>query len=155
MLPSMRKAVCLLGLVTLLDSAHAQSPGSVPDTIEGHLAVGKNAAGGRDNTPDFYGLVTAICVAPQHGAPAPDAPAPREEPNRKATYMQPKKAFDDVYWLGTEGVSAWLLTSNDGYILYDTANVYDAEDVLIGGITKLGLDPAKVKYVIVSHGHRG
>jgi metallo-beta-lactamase class B len=157
---SMRKAVCLnavclLALVTLLDSADAQSPASVPDTIEGHLAAGKNAAGGRDNTPDFYGLVTAICVAPQRGAPPLDAPAPREDSNRKATYMQPKKAFDDAYWMGTEGVSAWLLTSNDGYILYDTANVYDAEDVLIGGMTKLGLDPAKVKYVIVSHGHRG
>jgi len=157
---SMRKtvclnAVCLLALVTLVDSANAQSPGSVPDTIEGHLAAGKNAAGGRDNTPDFYGLVTAICVAQQHGAPPLDAPAPREDSNRKATYMQPKKAFDDAYWLGTEGVSAWLLTSDDGYILYDTANVYDAEDVLIGGMTKLGLDPAKVKYVIVSHGHRG
>jgi metallo-beta-lactamase class B len=152
---SMCKAVCLLALVTLVNSAGAQSPETVPDTIEGHLAAGKNAAGGRDNTPDFYGLVTAICVAPQHGAPSPDAPAPREDPNRRATYMQPKKAFDDVYWMGTEGVSAWLLTSNDGYILYDTANVSDAEDVLIGGMNKLGLDPAKVKYVIVSHGHRG
>jgi metallo-beta-lactamase class B len=152
---SMRKALCLLALVTLVGPADAQSPGSVPDMIEGHLAAGKNAAGGRDNTPDFYGLVTAICVAPQRGAPPPDAPAPREDPNRKATYMQPKKAFDDVYWLGTESTSAWLLTSDDGYILYDTAYVYDAEDVLIGGMKKLGLDPAKVKYVIVSHGHRG
>jgi metallo-beta-lactamase class B len=152
---SMCKAVCLLAVVTLLDSAHAQSPQAVPDTIEGHLAAGKNAAGGRDNTPDFYGLVTAICVAPQHGAPSPDAPAPREDANRKAAYMQPKQAFDDLYWMGTEGASAWLLTSDDGYILYDTANVYDAEDVLVGGIKKLGLDPAKVKYVIVSHGHRG
>jgi metallo-beta-lactamase class B len=152
---SICKALGLLALATLLTPANAQSPESVPDTIEGHLAAGKNLAGGRDNTPDFYGLVTAICVAPQRGAPAPDAPAPREDPNRKAAYMAPKKAFDDVYWMGTEGVSAWLLTSNDGYILYDTANVYDAEDVLVGGMTKLGLDPAKVKYVIVSHGHRG
>jgi metallo-beta-lactamase class B len=157
---SMRKAVYLLVLMTLAGAAHAQSAASVPDTvesrsIESHLAAGKSAAGGRDNTPDFYGLVTAICVAPQRGAPSPDAPAPREDPNRKATYMQPKKAFDDVYWLGTESTSAWLLTSYDGYILYDTANVYDAEDVLIGGMQKLGLDPAKVKYVIVSHGHRG
>jgi metallo-beta-lactamase class B len=94
---SMRKAVCLLALVTLVNSANAQSPGSVPNTIEGHLAAAKNAAGGRDNTPDFYGLVTAICVAPQHGAPSPDAAAPREDSDRKATYMQPKKAFDDVY----------------------------------------------------------
>ena len=156
---SILKAVGLLALVTLLNPANAQSPetvqGTIQDTIEGHLAAGKNLAGGRDNTPDFYGLVTAICVAPQRGAPAPDAPAPREDPNRKAAYMAPKKAFDDVYWMGTEGVSAWLLTSSEGYILYDTANVHDAEDVLIGGMKKLGLDPAKVKYVIVSHGHRG
>jgi metallo-beta-lactamase class B len=156
---SICKAVGLLALVTLLNPANAQSPesvqGTLQDTIESHLAAGKNLAGGRDNTPDFYGLVTAICVAPQRGAPGPDAPAPREDPNRKAAYMQPKKAFDDLYWMGTEGVSAWLLTSSEGYILYDTANVYDAEDVLIGGMKKLGLDPAKVKYVIVSHGHRG
>jgi metallo-beta-lactamase class B len=148
-------AAGLFAIAALACPASAEPQKPVPDTIEGHLAAGKNLAGGRDNTPDFYGLVTAICVAPQRGAPAPDAPAPREDPDRKATYMEPKKAFDDVYLLGNESVSAWLLTSNDGYILYDTANVYDAEDVLVGGMTKLGLDPAKVKYVIVSHGHRG
>ena len=157
-IPASRLISCLISCllaVLMLSSANAQSSPPVPDTIEGHLAAGKNAAGGRDNTPDFYGLVTALCVAPQHGAPPLNAPAPRDEPNRRAAYMQPKKAFDDVYWMGTESVSAWLLTSDDGYILYDTANVYDAEDVLVGGMTKLGLDPAKVRYVIVSHGHRG
>jgi metallo-beta-lactamase class B len=150
---SMRTAACLLGLVVLTNTANAQSQTS--DTIEGHLAAGKALAGGRDNTPDFYGLVTAICVAPQRDAPPLDAPAPRENPDRKATYLEPKKAFDDVYWMGTRSTSAWLLTSSDGYILYDTSYVYDAEDVLVGGMTKLGLDPAKVRYVIVSHGHRG
>src|SRR6202046_2077631 len=107
---SIREAAVLLAAVTLTGPVHAQSVGLVPDTVEGHLAAGKRAAGGRDNTPDFYGLVTAICVAPQRGAPAPDAPAPREDPNRRATYMPPKQAFDDVYWLGTESTSAWLLT---------------------------------------------
>src|ERR1700761_3239046 len=130
-----------LGLALSLHAAFAQ--GIAPDTVEAHLAAGKRVVGGRDGTPEFYGLVTAICVAPQRGAPAPDAPAPREDPKRKATYMQPKRAFDDVYWLGTESTSAWLLTSDDGYILYDTAYVYDAEDVLIGGLQKLGPDPAK------------
>jgi len=144
-----------MAFAALTCAANAQSGPPTPDTIEAHLAAGKNAAGGRDNTPDFYGLVTAICVAPLHGAPAPDAPAPVEDPNRKATYLEPKQAFDDVYWMGTRSVSAWLLTSSDGYILYDTANVYDAEDVLVGGMKKLGLDPAKVRTVIVSHGHRG
>lgn len=136
-------------------SASAQNAAPAPGTVEGHLAAGKNAAGGRDNTPDFYGLVTAICVAPLNRPADPNAPAPRENPNRRAVYMEPKKAFDDLYWMGSLATSSWLLTSDDGYILYDTQGVYDAEDVLIGGMKKLGLDPAKVKYVIVSHGHAG
>ena len=102
---SMRNAVCVLGLAGPTSAASAQTIAptqkAIPDTIEGHLAAGKNAAGGRDNTPDFYGLVTAICVAPLNGAPRPDAPAPRENPNRKANYMEPRKAFDDLYWMGT------------------------------------------------------
>jgi metallo-beta-lactamase class B len=155
MLVPKRNVICVLGFAALVGAAHAQSSAPLPDTIEAHLAAGKSAVGGRDGTPDFYGLVAAICVAPQRGAPSPDAPAPREEPNRREHYLEPKKAFDDVYWMGTPGESAWLLTSDEGYILYDTARVYDAEDVLVGGMQKLGLDPAKVKYVIVSHGHLG
>ena len=135
--------------------AWTQTARPAPDTIEAHVAAGKNAAGGRDDTPDFYGLVTAICVAPLNGAPRPDAPAPRENPNRIETYMEPMQAFDDLYWMGTPSTSSWLLTSDDGYILYDTQRVHDAEDVLIPGIKKLGFDPAKVKYVIVSHAHAG
>ncbi len=67
------RAICLASLLALTGAASAQTvtapQGIVPDTIEGHLVAGKNLAGGRDNTPDFYGLVTAICVAPQRGAP--------------------------------------------------------------------------------------
>src|SRR5215813_13652929 len=95
---SKRTAACLLGFAVLTNAADAQS--QTPDTIEGHLAAGKALAGGRDNTPDFYGLVTAICVAPQRGAPPLDAPAPVEDPDRKAAYREPRKAFDDLYWMG-------------------------------------------------------
>jgi metallo-beta-lactamase class B len=123
------------------------------DTIEAHIAAGKNAAGGRDDTPDFYGLVTALCVAPLNAPPRPDAPAPRMNPNRASTYLEPKKAFDDLYWMGTASRSTWALTTSDGIILYDTQGVYDAEDVIAGGLKKLGLDAAKVKYVIISHAH--
>ena len=144
-----------IAAVVIAYPAWTQTARPSPDTVEAHIAAGKNAAGGRDDTPDFYGLVTAICVAPLNGAARPDAPAPRENPNRKETYMEPIQAFDDLYWMGTPSTSSWLLTSDDGYILYDTQRVYDAEDVLVAGIKKLGFDPAKVKYVIISHGHAG
>src|ERR1051326_1675058 len=143
-----------LAVLALVSTGAAQSAPPAADSIEGHLAAGKNAAGGRDNSPDFYGLVTAICVAPLNGAPSPDAPAPRADPNRKSTYLEPKKAFDDLYWMGTPSRSSWALTTTDGIILYDTHGVYDSEDVIVAGLKKLELDPAKVKYVIISHAHQ-
>src|SRR5262245_27164607 len=129
----------------------AQVARPAPDSIEGHLAAGKSLAGGRDNTPNFYGLVTALCVAPLN-APSRDV-APAMNPNRASAYLEPKKAFDDLYWMGTSSRSTWALTTSDGIILYDTQGVYDAEAIIVGGLKKLGLDPAKVKYVIVSHAH--
>ncbi len=51
------------------------------DSVESHLLAGKNAAGGRDNTPDFYGLVTALCVAPLNAPPRLGA-RPRNLPSR-------------------------------------------------------------------------
>jgi metallo-beta-lactamase class B len=147
------KLTALLASLALMSAAHAQARPAPPDSIEGHLAAGKNAAGGRDNTADFYGLVTALCVAPLNAPVRPDAPAPRMNPNRASTYLEPKKAFDELYWMGTPSRSTWALTTGDGIILYDTQSVYDAEDVIVGGLKKLGLDPAAVKYVIVSHAH--
>ena len=134
-------------------AANAQTARPAADSIEGHLAAGKNAAGGRDNTADFYGLVTALCVAPLNAPVRSDAPAPRMNPDRARSYLEPQKAFDDLYWMGTASRSTWALTTSEGIILYDTQSVYDAEDVIVGGLRKLGLDPAQVKYVIISHAH--
>ncbi len=144
---------CAFTILAFISAVDAQTAPPAPDSIEGLLAAGKNAAGGRDDTPDFYGLVTAICVAPLNAPVRPDAPAPRMNPNRASTYLEPKRAFDDLYWMGTPSRSTWALTTTDGIILYDTQSVYDTEDVIVGGLKKLGLDPAKVKYVIISHAH--
>jgi len=152
----MRKStwtVWALAILAFMRVAYAQNAGSAADSIERHIAAAKNAAGGRDDTPDFYGLVTAICVAPLNAPPRPDAPAPRPNPNRKSTYLEPKKAFDDLYWMGTPSRSSWALTTSDGIILYDTHGVYDTEDLIVGGLKTLGLDPATARYVIISHAH--
>src|SRR5437870_9683532 len=143
----------VLAILAFISSADAQTVRPAPDSIEAHLAAGKNAAGGRDDTPDFYGLVTAICVAPLNGPPRPDAPAPAMNPNRASTYLEPKKAFDDLYWMGTPSRSTWALTTGDGIILYDTQGVYDAEDVIVVVLQKLGLESFKVTYVSISHNH--
>jgi len=54
------KWICALAIFAFISAADAQTVAPPPDSIEGHLAAGKNTAGGRDDTPDFYGLVTTI-----------------------------------------------------------------------------------------------
>ena len=45
------------------------------------------------------------------------------------------------------------MTTSAGIILVDTIFDYSVEDEVVGGLKKLGLDPAQIKYAIVSHGH--
>jgi len=47
----------------------------------------------------------------------------------------------------------WAVTTSDGIILHDTAHDYMAEAEIVDGLRQLGLDPAQIKYVIISHGH--
>jgi metallo-beta-lactamase class B len=49
--------------------------------------------------------------------------------------------------------SAWAITTSQGIILLDAIYDYSVEDEVVGGLKKLGLDPAQIKYVVVSHGH--
>jgi metallo-beta-lactamase class B len=135
-------AVAAIGVA----SAEAQP---AANTIDAHLAAAKKAAGF-----DFPGLLAAICVAPRN-APTRDATPAPPPPNRESWYTEPARVFDDVYFVGTKDRSSWALTSSDGIILIDTTFEYEAEAVIVGGLIKLGLDPASVKYVIISHAHPG
>jgi metallo-beta-lactamase class B len=64
------------------------------------------------------------------------------------------RLFDNFYWIGNTGIGAWLITSNDGYILFDTMNSEaDARDIIIPAMKKLNLDPAKIKYLVFGHNH--
>ena len=63
------------------------------------------------------------------------------------------KVFDNLYFLGQTEFSAWAVTTSAGIILIDTIFDYSVEDEVVGGLKKLGLDPATIKYAIVSHGH--
>ena len=116
------------------------------NTIDGHLAAAKAAAGF-----DFPGTLVRICIAPQT-APSPDV-APGPAPDRAAWYAEPAKVFDNLYFVGTKVHSSWALTTSQGIILIDTLYEYASDEEIVGGLKKLGLDPATVKYVIVSHGH--
>jgi metallo-beta-lactamase class B len=115
-------------------------------TIEAHLAAAKAAAGF-----DFTGTLARICIAPQTAPGADVRPPP--PPDRATWFTEPAKAFDNLYFVGMKIHSSWALTTSEGIILIDTLYDYASEEAIVGGLKKLGLDPAAVKYVIISHAH--
>ena len=65
-----------------------------------------------------------------------------------------QRLFDNFYWIGNTGIGVWLITSNDGYILFDTMNSEDdAKNIIVPELKKLNLDPMKIKYLVFGHNH--
>src|SRR5580765_4633513 len=122
--------------------------------VETHVAAAKKAAG-----QEWAGVFNTTCnaavppaTAPARGA-APAAPRPPGPPERSTWHAEPVKVFDNLYFLGQTEYSVWAVTTSQGIILIDTIFDYSVEDEVVGGMKKLGLDPATIKYAIVSHGH--
>jgi len=132
--------LCICGI-----SVFAQK---TPDAIDQHLIAARIAAGF-----DFTGTLARLCVAP---TPVPSTlrdVAPGSAPARDTWFAEPAKVFDNLYFVGSKIHSSWALTTSQGIILIDTLFTYNSEEEIVGGLKKLGLDPAKVKYVIISHAH--
>src|SRR3984893_16661806 len=66
----------------------------------------------------------------------------------------PTRIFDQLYYLGMNSVASWAIATSAGIIQIDSLdNTEEAQRVIIGGYKKLGLDPAQMKYLILTHGH--
>ncbi len=132
-----------------------------PDTPQAHTAAAQAAAG-----QDFQGALRRVCPgqpqtaapaagrgAPAAGRGAPAAATPRQAPPTEQWHAEPMKVFDNMYFLGTKEHGAWAVSTSEGLIVIDALYDYAVIDEVEGGLKKLGLDPTKIKYLVVSHGH--
>jgi metallo-beta-lactamase class B len=116
--------------------------GSDPD-LQFDFGIFCKASGGSQNEDRAtIGVPTSEPRLQPYPAPTP------------AAVVGAQRLFDNFYWIGNTGIGAWLITSNDGYILFDTMNSEaDARDIIIPAMKKLNLDPAKIKYLVFGHNH--
>ena len=137
-----------LGLTGMAVGAAAQTE------VDSHVLAAQKAAG-----TDFAGTLSVLCIQPSDGsdpgaaARAANAGKPRAIPARDTWYAEPAKVFDNVYWLGTKFHSAWAIKTSAGIILIDTMFNYAVEAEIVDGLKKLGLNPADIKYLVISHAH--
>ena len=127
---------------------------SAQTEIDKHVLAAQTAAG-----LDFAGTLSVLCIQPSDGTDpgaatrGANAGKPRVIPARDTWYAEPAKVFDNVYWLGTKFHSAWAIKTSAGIILIDTMFNYAVEAEIVEGMKKLGLNPADIKYLVISHAH--
>ncbi len=162
--PAFRTSAAVVLLAALLvPGLLAQQTPSTKDTqpakdydAEIHAAIqsAKDAAGF-----EFLGTLTRTCLLPQSGGAntSDNVPGfvrdPASAPPRDTWYAEPARVFDNLYFVGGKIHSSWALTTSEGIILIDTIYPYNSEELIVGGLRKLGLDPKDIKYVLISHAH--
>ena len=150
----------VFGLATIAGNALAQqvrpTPKPKPQTlVEVAQQAAKTAAGF-----EFLGTLARTCFLPPSRSedfrdiPAPYVSDPGKAPARATWYAEPAKVFDNLYFVGGSVHSAWALTTREGIILLDTIYPYNSEELIVGGMKKVGLDPKDIKYLVVSHAHQ-
>ncbi|HEX3927378.1 MAG TPA: MBL fold metallo-hydrolase [Gemmatimonadales bacterium] len=134
-----RPALVLAALVTFALPLVAQTAVSEGDT---HLAKARALAG-----LDFLTTEETQCRE-----------LPGDDPYRVNTSteeVKPTQIFDNVYYIGTRSRGAWVVNTSDGIILINALHTRELDGTLLSGLKKLKLDPAQVKYVIVTQADGG
>ncbi|HSC15603.1 MAG TPA: MBL fold metallo-hydrolase [Gammaproteobacteria bacterium] len=142
----MRASRCALTLAaSFAATVAAQAPN--PE-VERHIAAARAAAG------EHAAMVDRLCPMPGVARPVQgNRTAPPGVPARDSWHAEPAKVFDNFYFVGMTEFSAWAVTTSEGIIVIDPLFDYSVEDEVVEGLRKLGLDPANIEYVLVSHGH--
>lgn len=142
----------LSATLALAGCATAPSPSSpyTPSerSIQSHVDNG-NAAAGSDLT-----FLLPLCKAPAATEPGPEEINKVIATQIARTAPAPMKVFDNLYFVGAAWSSAWAIDTPDGIILLDALNnQFEAAAVIEAGLRRVGLDPARIKTIVVSHGH--
>lgn len=130
--------ICLFLLYALLLPAQPPPPAPAKpdsDAVKAMIEKARKAGG-----PMWAEEVHFFCEAPRANSPA-DPP------------IEPTKIFDNVYVIGNQGTVVYVIATSEGLLMIDSLAANQVESQLLPGFQKLGLDPAKVKMIVMGHGH--
>jgi len=65
---------------------------------------------------------------------------------------EPTKVAGPIYFVGTQGLSVWLITGSQGHILMNTG-MEGSGPLIEASIRKLGFNPKDIKWLLAGHSH--
>ena len=152
----MKTVWAVLSVLFLSGAILAQSP----DTATAHKAAAMALV--NENNAGAAQLAFPATIFPEPSSTPPGGArrggrgrrgGPRATPPREDWDAEGGQVFDNLYMLTTKANSAWAVKTSEGIILIDTLFGYAAQDAIVDGLKNAGLDPADIKYIIVSHAH--
>ena len=113
--------------------------------VQSHVAAATKAAG-----TDLKHMLALCKPAPAIGRRATTTRSPADRQARTAAGQGVRQSL----FRRREWVSAWAINTPQGIILIDALNNgKEAAQLIEGGLRRLGLNPARIKYIVVTHGH--
>lgn len=113
-----------------------------------HLEAAQTAAGTDMQAP------LRLCAVARGNAPAPVSFEDNVKKLSLLPRIGPAKVFDNLYFLGARWSSTWAIDTEEGIILLDALdNKEEAQSYVVEGMRALNLDPARIRFIVISHGH--
>lgn len=79
--------------------------------------------------------------------------AQAQTPENWTKPIRPYRVVGNIYYVGSEGLSAWLITSSEGHVVLDGGPSAEGARLIERNIAALGFKPADVKILINTHAH--
>lgn len=100
----------------------------------------------------LFAIILAFVFNLQSPAFVPDPPHQCDDCAAWNQPREPFKVYGNTYYVGTDGLSALLVTGDAGHVLLD-AGLSQSAALIVDNIRTLGFKPEDVKVILVSHGH--
>ena len=97
------------------------------------------------------GLLAALAAGGAQAKPPEPAPTCPDDAGWSDP-TPPRQVFGNTWYVGTCGISALLITGDDGHVLIDGATP-DAGPMIVESIRTLGFDPRDVRVLLNTHEH--
>src|SRR5215471_3856938 len=150
----MRQCLTVVCCIVLLSTAWlAVDASAQAASAQAHVATAKAAVApkGSDAKPwhVYQNLFDELCTENRDiDAMRPSMPQGKLLP-RADWYYPPHKFFDNLYFIGTKAAGMYVINTSAGMIMIDTNFDWNVEENILG-LLQFGLDPANIKYVIVT-----
>lgn len=129
----------LVGTGVLLSGA---APPPAKPTVDSEVATARRLAG-----TDFASSLSLCGDGAANIAKVTDVAA-------HPTWLPPTRAFDNLWFVGSNFVGVWILKTSQGLILFDTGgSEADFRGMIEPRMRAVGLDPAQIRYAIPTHNH--